>query len=336
MLLSFSPFRTGFALLAMTFFFTGCVPLSKYNELQSKNMSLITESEALKEKNVYLSQENDSLKKSGDALRIEITNLRKAAVYNYQKGIEYFASKDYPSALESFETVIDRFPTDPAAKPAYQKMTEIYSISAENYHKIIRSVEGIKDLRGRIETLDHELAEIFLTKEDTDKLLHKRELYSTELSSFEEMNKHIIIEDDPTQLVRYYRSTRSVYQEIGLEKSFYVELYIAQQYSGKKKYRLRTRYVGDNWISYDSIHLKGENGNQVDVICKYPEKLSKMNDDRIYEWSDNDLDEEKVNKLLKSTSISVRFSGGYRYSFQLSDEQITAFREIAKKFSTLK
>lgn len=324
--------------LLMAFFFlvTGCVSMAKYNELKNKNTSLADETAKLQQDNKKLNDEVSELKKGQDVLVSELQNLRRISDYYYQKGVEHFGGKNYRAAAEYFELVIDRFPLDPAAGLSRGKLRELDIISAENYKRAIRNVDSAKEPKTKLEVLDRELTGRFLTKGDSEKLLNRREIYSNELALLEQMNKHVLVEEDPTQSVRYYRTTRATGQWIGNEKSFNIELYIIQHFSGKKRYRIRARYIGDNWISYDSISLRGENGSHIDIVCKYPEKLSKMSDDKIYEWSDNDVDEGRINNLLKSGNITVRFGGGYRFSFSLNDAQMTAFREIAKKYSTLK
>lgn len=323
-------------LLVAFFLITGCVSMTKYNELKDKNTALSSDYAKLQQNNKKLTDDASELKKSRDALVVELQALRKVSDYYYQRGMEHFAGKNYRAAADYFEMVIDRHPLDPAAAPSREKLREIAAISAENYKRIIRNIDAAKEPRTKLEILDRDISERFLTKEDSERLLNKREIYSNEASLLDEMNKHIIVEEDPTQSVRYYRTTRPTHQDMGREKSFNVELYIVQNFSGKKRYRIRARYTGDNWISYDSISLRGDNGSHVDIICKYPEKLSKMSEDRIFEWSDNDIDEGRINNLIKSGAISVRFGGGYRFSFSLNDEQLTAFREIAKKYSTLR
>jgi hypothetical protein len=61
-----------------------------------------------------------------------------------------------------------------------------------------------------------------------------------------------------------------------------------------------------------------------------------MNNERIHEWSDSDIDDEKVLKLSKSNSVSVRFNGGYKYTIFLDDEQLLNLREIVRKYQSLK
>jgi hypothetical protein len=329
--------KKSFCLLLVFFFLIpGCVSMSRYNELKDKHTALANESAKLQQNNNKLNDELSEVKKTREALIGELQTLRKVSDYYYQRGMEHFTGKNYRSAAEYFELIIDRYPLDPAAGASRERLREIEAVSAANYKTILRNIDAAKEPRVKMEILDRDISERFLTKDDSEKLLNKREIYSNEVSLLDEMNKHIMVEEDPTQSVRYFRTTRPTNQEVGLEKSFYVELYIVQHFSGKKRYKIRARYIGDNWISYDSISLRGDNGTHIDIVCKYPDKLSKMSEDKIYEWSDNDVDEAKITALLKSGSITVRFGGGYRFGFSLNDRQLTAFREIGKKYSTLR
>ena len=35
---------------------------------------------------------------------------------------------------------------------------------------------------------------------------------------------------------------------------------------------------------------------------------------------------------MKSNSITVTFKGGNRYTFEMNEQQLTAFREVVKKY----
>ncbi len=305
----------------------GCVSLKKHNELKDRNAGLEKESAELKQRNASLAEENARLK-------TEVSQFRGGAEVFYKQGIMSYEQGDLYDAIDQFEKLLDRYPGDTRAAPAHEKVAEIKALSARNYQKILKSADGIKDLKGKIDYLDKEADETFLTATDLDRLSQKREAYAADYKLLDEASKHIIIEDDPTRSVRFYRTTRFVGQHIGSDKSFFVEIYAVQHYAGKKDLRIRTRYVGNSWISYDTVSLRGD-GVQVEVICKYPEKLSNMSGDRIYEWSDNDVDDEKMIRMFKGP-ITVRFSGGYKYTLVMNDEQMLAFREMIRKFQTLK
>jgi len=53
----------------------------------------------------------------------------------------------------------------------------------------------------------------------------------------------------------------------------------------------------------------------------------------VTEWSDNEIaEEDKIAKLAKSGSITVTFKGGNRYTFEMDEQQLAAFREVVRKF----
>ncbi|MFB3926000.1 MAG: coiled-coil domain-containing protein [Syntrophales bacterium] len=325
-----------YSLLLLFSAVAGCVPLSKYNELKTTNAQLNQEITRLKETRDALNSEIVVLKRKNEAVDQEISRLKNLAQYYFKKGMESYQEENFHDALDYFEKLTDRYPTDPLAEPAGNKIAEIKTLSKTNYNKILKAAEVIKDLKAKIELIDRGMDENFLTGFDFEKLTQRRESLANELKILEEMNAHILTEDDPTQSLRYYRTTHSTLQQVGFDKSFHVELYVIHHYSGKKDLRLRTRYIGNKWISYDTVILRSDNGVQAEVFCKYPEKLSSMNDDRIYEWSDNDIDDDKVVKMAKAHSISVRFNGGFRYTFNLNDQQLLGFKDIIRKYQSLK
>ena len=160
--------------------------------------------------------------------------MKKGAEIFYNRGIESFRQENYDDALEAFEKVLDKFPADPLASTAAAKISEIKSLSAGNYQATLKGIEGIRDIKSRLDFLDKESSEKYFIPSDLEKIFMKKESIAEGLRAQEEMNKHIIIEDDPTQSVRRYRTTRSTVQYIGYEKTFYIELYINQTYPGKK------------------------------------------------------------------------------------------------------
>ncbi len=304
---------------------SGCVSLKKHNELKKELADL-------RQKSQTISTDAGLLKQKNDALNREIQQIRQPAEYYFRAGMDAYGQKQFDRAAENFEKLLDRYPTDSMAPQAREKMAEIAVLSSANYDRIVKSAEAARDFRTKVDIIDRAMDAVYLTKEDTERLLKKRDAYKTQ----EDSSRHIFVEDDPTQSVKVYRTTRSTQQKVGYDKTFYVEFYAVQHYAGKKDLRLRTRYIGDKWISYDTVTIRGENGVHMDVVCKYPEKLSNMAQERVYEWSDNDIDDDKVIKLSKSNAVSIRFSGGYKFSFDLTPEQIQGLRDVVRKYQSLK
>jgi tetratricopeptide (TPR) repeat protein len=316
-------------LLVLAGFLSGCVTSRKYDELKKE----LTD---YRQKNETISSDVKLLKQKNEDMVRELQKIRQVPEYYFRTGTDFYSKGQYGLALESFEKLVDRYPTDNLASQALARIAEITALSSSNYEKILKTAENSRDLRTRLETIDREMGSLYLTKADSGRLLKKRDEYLDELKASEEAARHILVEDDPTQSLKTYRTTRSTLRRIGYNKSFYVEIYAVHHYSGKKNLRLRTRYAGDKWISYDSLSIRGDNGVHADVVCKYPEKLSSMVGDRVSEWSDNDIDDDKVLKLSKSNTVTVRFSGGYKYTFEMTDEQLLSLREIIRKYHSLR
>ena len=89
-----------------------------------------------------------------------------------------------------------------------------------------------------------------------------------------------------------------------------------QRYTGKKFYKVKTRYEAPEYLSYESVTLQGQNGTKITVDTIYPQKQSSVDSDGINEWSDNEIaEDDKIIRLAKSNSITVTFKGGNRYTF---------------------
>ena len=251
--------------------------------------------------------------------------------------MQLYGEKKYGEALEKFQTLVDRFPTSTHASGASEKIAEIRNLALNNYQKIVQSVETTRDLRGRVELIDREMKSTFLTKDLTDKLLAVREALREdldgELEAQRDISRHILIEDDPIKSWKVYRSTRMLTQQVGEDRKFYVEIFFIQRYTGKKFFKVKTRYQAPEYLSYESVTLQGQNGTKLTVDTIYPQKQSMIDSDGVTEWSDNEITEDdKILRLAKSNAITVTFKGGNRYTFEMNEQQLTALREVVKKF----
>jgi outer membrane murein-binding lipoprotein Lpp len=310
-------------LLVCALFLSGCVSYQKFEDLQLDNSKLNQE--------LLLSRQQN------EALAQELKQFRELYDFYYQSGMQLYAEKKYGDALEKFQTLVDRYPTSPHAAAANEKIAEIRNLALNHYQKIIQSVEGTRDLRGRIDLIDREIKATFLTKDLADKLLTLRESLRQdlegELEAQREISRNILIEDDPIKSWKIYRSTRMLTQPIGEDRKFFVEIYFIQRYTGKKFYKVKTRYQAPEYLSYESVTLQGQNGTKLTIDTIYPQKQSMVDSDGVTEWSDNEIaEDDKINRLAKSNSITVTFKGGNRYTFEMNEQQSTAFREVVKKF----
>jgi tetratricopeptide (TPR) repeat protein len=310
-------------LLFCVFLLSGCVSYKKFEDLQLDNERL--------NKELLLSRQQN------EALTQDLKQLKDLSDFYYQTGMQLYGEKKYGEALEKFQTLVDRFPTSLHASDANGKITEIRNLALNNYQKIVQSVEATRDLRGRIELIDREIKSTFLTKDLTDKLLAVREALREdlegELEAQRDISRHILIEDDPIKSWKVYRSTRTLTQQVGEDRKFYMEIYFIQRYTGKKFFKIKTRYQAPEYLSYESVTLQGQNGTKLTVDTIYPQKQSMIDSDGVTEWSDNEIaEDDKILRLAKSNSITVTFKGGNRYTFEMNEQQLSAFREVVKKY----
>jgi hypothetical protein len=302
---------------------SGCVSYKKFEDLQAEN-------ERLNKELLLSRQQNETLAE-------ELKQLKDLSDFYYRTGMEFYGEKRYGEALEKFQTLVDRFPTSRHAAAAGEKITEIRSLALNHYQKIVKSVEATRDLRGRIDLIDRETKAVFLTKDLNEKLLALREELRAELEgeleAQRDISRHILIEDDPIKSWKVYRSTRNLAQQIGEDRKFYVEVYFIQRYTGKKFYKVKTRYEAPEYLSYESVTLQSQNGTKLTIDTIYPQKQSSVDADGINEWSDNEVaEDDKIAKLAKSSSITVTFKGGNRYTFEMSEQQLAAIREVVRKY----
>ena len=315
--------RHFFRILSICLLLSGCVSQQKYDDLQAQNLELAKRVHELK-------QENDTLNK-------ELDTYHQAAQFYYKSGTDFYAEGRYGDALEAFDKLTDRFPTSPLVPSADEKITAIKDMSTANYETLLKSLQAQTTARAKIDLLDRELKEKYFTKEHAAALTEKKIKLQHDSETQKHMTRNIVVEDDQTRKAIFYRTTRPVEQQVGYDKKFYVELYVVQKYSGKKSYRLKTRFSAPDYLSYDTVVLQGDNGNRVEVKSVHPRKQSAVEGDGIVEWSDDEItDEEKVNRLARSNSISVQFKGGYKYSFEMDEEEIAAFRDLVRKYQSLK
>jgi tetratricopeptide (TPR) repeat protein len=305
------------------FLLSGCVSYKKFEDLQLDNERL--------NKELLLSRQQN------EALTQDLKQLKDLSDFYYQTGMQLYGEKKYGEALEKFQTLVDRFPTSPHASDANGKIAELRNLALNNYQKIVQSMEATRDLRGRIELIDREIKSTFLTKDLTDKLLAVREALREdlegELEAQRDIGRHILIEDDPIKSWKVYRSTRTLTQQVGEDRKFYMEIYFIQRYTGKKFFKIKTRYQAPEYLSYESVTLQGQNGTKLTVDTIYPQKQSMIDSDGVTEWSDNEIaEDDKILRLAKSNSITVTFKGGNRYTFEMNEQQLSAFREVVKKY----
>lgn len=315
--------RHFFCIFIICLLLPGCVSQQKYDDLQTRNVEL--------GKRVHeLEQEKDTLNR-------ELEVYHKAAQFYYKSGQDFYGEGRYADALEAFDKLTDRFPTSPLVPSAEEKIKAIKDVSTANYETLLKSLQAQTTARAKIDLLERELKEKYFTKEHAAALTERKLKLQHDSETQKHMTRNIVVEDDQTRKAVFYRAAKPVEQTVGYDKKFYVELYAVQRYSGKKSYRLKTRFSAPDYLSYDMVVLQGDNGTRLEVKSVHPRKQSSVSGDGIAEWSDDEItDEEKLSRLARSNSISVQFIGGYKYSFEMDEEEIAAFREVVRKYQSLK
>ncbi len=79
--------------------------------------------------------------------------------------------------------------------------------------------------------------------------------------------------------------------------------------------------------------LQGQNGTRLTIETIYPQKQSSVEPTASTSGPTTKFaEEDKIAKLARSNSVTVTFKGGNRYTFEMSEQQIAALREIVRKY----
>lgn len=157
------------------------------------------------------------------------------------------------------------------------------------------------------------------------------------------VKEHILLSTDKMEGMEWYssnrvklrgRSSSTVYRDG--DAIFVVEPYFGKDLAtGKILFRMRTRYedfrdrnYDSEWIFYERVQLLGvENDARLNIVPG-SQKESNVADSGLQEWSDNLIDAEDFENLMKSKTIRVKFYGKYSREFDLTREQFLMFEEI--------
>jgi hypothetical protein len=106
--------------------------------------------------------------------------------------------------------------------------------------------------------------------------------------------------------------------------------------------RLKTKYIDfrrdrheTEGIFYESVHLLADNGARLDVKTQYPEKQTENDSYCLMEWSDNNIEAEKVLPFRGARRIQVNFDGKYSKTFDMTAEQLQSLHEIIALYTYL-
>ena len=301
-------------------------------EKEAENIVLQKKIDSLKNISYVYSLKLDTTLKKYNELTVKYDKYTKTAEYFYKKGIEQYNNNEYTESYKTFSYVIQMFPNDNLAKNSSSQINLLNQKSNANYSTVLKSNTKLP-IKERITYLSDIKTKYFFNQKDALKIDNLISKTSIEY----EAEKYVYEKDDPLQSCKFYQTSRNVtYNDYG--QSYEVSIYIVKNYKGTKYFRLRTEYSGDDWIFYKSIIIRGDNGAQINIACDYPEKKSDNGSYGVREWSDNYMnktDQNKIISIAKSNKITVRFNGQYTKTFEMTDDQVKAFKEIALKFSKI-
>ena len=176
---------------------------------------------------------------------------------------------------------------------------------------------------------------------EKDSLRQIIEIIAVDPNYLDEIQKEILDKDfisseyDEFYKKTVYKSTRKTHTGNLYGKGINIYFYINSYDDGRKSLYLLTKYMDESWIFYDQFRLLGDNGTQIVIKTKHPEKQTDNDILGIKEWSYNKIDFNQAKELNKAHKIKYRFSGKYTVDGELNWDQRQAFREIITLYQNL-
>ena len=138
-------YRHAIILLVLSAMLTGCVSLNQYTELNKRYKDLEAQQAQASEKASSCESEIRTLQEKNDQLTATMSQIRKGAELQYNKAMSFYKTESYTEAIKEFEKLTDRYPADPLAAAAFDKLAEINTLAAANYQKITKALDALKD-----------------------------------------------------------------------------------------------------------------------------------------------------------------------------------------------
>lgn len=277
--------------------------------------------------NAKLQANVEQLTQQKDELQAKIDDLVFGPETMLQNALAAYETSDFEGAKKIIVQLFDRYPGKRVTKKyleAYDKITiaceKQLAEKAENEAKE-RAEKAEKEAKRRAEKEEKEAKALVNISKKYD-LMQETTWYETSRNCEKELSKFKYV-DAPN---KYYS----------------ISLYFGKKDNGTFLLRLRTSFYDAtesyNWVFYDRVQLKGDNGVNIYIETKYPEKDSEVGDGSVREWSDNYVGDKAIDfiKLAKADIIYVKFYGKYPYEFVMTDEQICAFKEILTLYESMR
>ena len=246
--------------------------------------------------------EYDELKQENERLKAQIEEMKFGPQKMYDEAKALLEEKKLDESLSKMNLLFEKHPD----KKVDKKYKKLYA-----------------DINKKIKARDRKIE------------LEKKKLE-------QRLNRYISVKYDEMQKVTWYETKRNTFRNINNYQKFMIEPYIGKNDNGNKFLRIRTKYIDERsdyhdtkWIFYEKVQLLGDNGTNIYIITKYPEKQSDNDSYGLTEWSDNLLDADSFLKLAESNKIKAKFYGKYSYEFKLSRNQFNAIKEIAERYKNL-
>tara|TARA_B110000438_G_scaffold127529_1_gene123906 strand:+ start:1041 stop:2012 length:972 start_codon:yes stop_codon:yes gene_type:complete len=295
------------------------IPGCEKKELKNQINYLQGEVDGLQEEVVDLETENENLQgrlkdisrleKELKAMRTKIDSVSQLPATLYSKAHSYYENKQYNDCMALLILVSEKYPD--WDRPKVEKKYNLAYKKQEEY---------VKE-QGR------------LSKKDE----RKRKREAQMIASIE---KNVESVYDKKKGITYYKTLRATICQVEHTVSFGIELYMIVNKSGKKIFRLKSTYMDKSgsdyhdpqWMNYNEIELISDNGNR--LIIKIDESKKEFIESKFInkETSDDMIDMDQILNFHGSNRLRVYFKGKYFYEFDMTYEQVNAFREILANY----
>lgn len=258
----------------------------------------------LKEETNLLNKENATLQTKVKILEERVDSLNNSPENLFSKSFDLFNNEKYAECIRLLNELKGRYPQWEA-----------------------------KEVANRLYKAKNELA--IIEKE--------KKRIAEEKAKFEkELDENITTSYDEFQKTTFYETRRNTTYNRNNNVSFNIEIYMGKNDSGRKYFRLRSKYYDQRsdyhdtqWIFYEKVQLLTDNGANITVNTKYPNKQSDSGSYGLKEWSDDPVSTEDVLKFSNAIIVKVRFTGKYSYDFDMTDDQLKSLKEIIAKYERI-
>lgn len=220
----------------------------------------------------------DKLKKENEALKTELNEVKFGADKLLAQAKTQIDSKDFGSAKQTLETLIQKHPDSNQAKDA---------------KLLLSSVEtGIKDKEEAIR-----VAKIESEKAEKERLANATKKLRTQY-------------DDVKGITWYYDRSTPQYTNYN---SFHI--YIGKEKTKRPWLRFRIQYTADDWLFIQSYIIKTDNSSYT-IETTYGQVETDNGSGAIWEWFDVNMDNTKyqiIKDIIDSKSVKLRYNGKQYY-----------------------